>query len=242
MAKASGLTVIPLGDSDKVDVGDQVAAIGNAGGQGGTPAVVSGQVTALDQQITATDENGGSAETLDGLIQVAANVVPGDSGGPLANTSGQVIGMDTAASASSGGAGGFGRACFGSSGNVGFAIPINQALSIAKTIEAGGGTSGGSSSGSSGGSTSSGSQAFLGVQVELGDTGAQVVGVQSGSPAATAYLAAGDVIVSIDGSKVASPDDVVAALADHQPGDRVTVVWETSSGVSHHATVTLASH
>ncbi len=64
-------------------------AIGNAGGQGGTPSLAVGHVVGLNQQITASDENGSAAETLTGMIQVDANVVPGDSGGPLANGDGR---------------------------------------------------------------------------------------------------------------------------------------------------------
>jgi S1-C subfamily serine protease len=69
----------------------------------------------------------------------------------------------------------------------------------------------------------------------------QVIGVQTGSPAASAHLAAGDVIVSIDGAAVQTPDDVVAALADHQPGDRVTLVWQDATGTSRRGEVKLSS-
>ena len=62
--------------------------------------MVTGSVTALDQTITATDASGGSAETLNGLIEVNAPIVAGDSGGPLTDSCGKVIGIDTAASAS----------------------------------------------------------------------------------------------------------------------------------------------
>ena len=124
---ASDLQTIPLGDSDTAQVGDQVAAIGNAGGVGGTPSIATGRVIALDQQITASDEDGSNAETLTDMIQVDANVVPGDSGGPLANTSGEVIGMNSAAAA---GAGSLGSTRFrgSSGGGEGYAIPINKAL------------------------------------------------------------------------------------------------------------------
>src|SRR5262245_21247732 len=87
---ASGLTTIGTGDSDRVAVGDQVIGIGNAGGRGGEPSVAPGTVTALDQTITATDDTGGNAEQLSGLIQINANIQPGDSGGPLVNSAGQV--------------------------------------------------------------------------------------------------------------------------------------------------------
>ncbi|MFI7065960.1 S1C family serine protease [Kribbella sp. NPDC050124] len=108
---ASGLQTAKIGDSDKVKVGDQVVGIGNAGGVGGTPSYAPGTVTALNQSITATDENGQDPENLTGLIQTDANIQAGDSGGPLANTAGQVIGVDTAGSGgNNGGAGRPGQA------------------------------------------------------------------------------------------------------------------------------------
>src|SRR5690606_28649429 len=79
----SGLTPASLGDSSTLQVGDAIVALGNAGGKGGDPTVVSGVVTALGQQITASDSDGSRAETLDNLVQVDANIQPGHSGGPL---------------------------------------------------------------------------------------------------------------------------------------------------------------
>ena len=230
---ATGLTTIPLGDSDTVQVGDDVVAIGNAGGQGGEPSVAPGQVVDLHQQITASDESGTNAETLTDLIQVDANVVPGDSGGPLANTSGQVIGMDTAAANAAAGRGG---ARFRTAGNVAFAIPINTALRIAKQLE-----SGSSVDNSVPGTQAAPGGAFLGVQVDDGTVpGAEIVGVEAGSPAEDGGLTAGDVIVKVDGTTVQSADDLVAVLEAHQPGDRVAVSWIDSGGATHNVTVTLA--
>ena len=112
-------------------MGQDVVGIGNAGGTGGTPSYAGGTVTALNQSITASDEGDGTSEQLTGLIETNANIEAGDSGGSLVNDSGQVIGMDTAASAGFSFQGGDG------SGNQGYAIPINTALTIAKQIEAG---------------------------------------------------------------------------------------------------------
>ena len=107
---ASGLQTAKTGNSDKVKLGDQVVGIGNAGGVGGTPSFAAGQVTGLNQAITATDESGQDPEHLTGLIQTDANIQAGDSGGPLANASGEVIGVDTAGSSSNnGGQGQFGQ-------------------------------------------------------------------------------------------------------------------------------------
>ena len=101
LQNASGLQTVNLGDSSTVTVGQNVVAIGNAEGKGGTPSVVTGSVTALNQSITAGDEGSSDSEQLSGLIQTNAPIQPGDSGGPLVNSAGQVVGIDTAASSSS---------------------------------------------------------------------------------------------------------------------------------------------
>lgn len=107
---ATALPVAVLGNSDNVQVGDHVEAIGNARGRGGAPTITTGEVIALDRSVVARDDYQHSSHQLRGLIEVDASVQPGDSGGPLVGTAG-VIGMDTAASDQSG-----------------FAIPINTVL------------------------------------------------------------------------------------------------------------------
>ena len=118
---ASGLRTAPLGTSSTVKTGAQVVAMGNAEGQNAiVPA--AGQVTGLNQTITAGDEGGSvTSETLHGMIETNADVVSGDSGGPLADSAGQVIGMDTA-----GNNGGF---SIQQPSAAGYAIPIDTALS-----------------------------------------------------------------------------------------------------------------
>ena len=252
LQNASGLSTIPIGNSSTVQVGDAVVAIGNAGGTGGTPSVVTGSVTALGRTITASDQNGSNAEQLSGLIQVDAPIVAGDSGGPLANSSGKVIGMDTAASTT--------QARFtGSAGtSEGYAIPISSALEIAKKIESGQETStihiglpgflgvevqDASSSSSQGGFGGFGGFGGLGGSAG-GSTstvpGALVSGTTSGSPAAAAGITAGDVITSLNGSTVDSASTLTSLLVGHHKGDQVTVGWTDSSGQSHTATITLA--
>jgi S1-C subfamily serine protease len=232
---ASGLSTIPLGDSDTVEVGDQVAAIGNAGGKGGDPTVATGRVTALDQQITASDEDGSNAETLTDMIQVDANVVPGDSGGPLANTKGEVIGMNSAAAV---GAGSSMRSRSGTSGGgEGYAIPIEKALSIAEDLKASG-----KGASAADGSITSGSGGFLGVQVQEGaDGGAEIVAVENASPADTAGLSAGDVITGVDRTEVVDPSALVSILSEHQAGDKVSITYVGTDGKTHTVTATLAS-
>jgi S1-C subfamily serine protease len=166
LQNASGLTTASLGDSSSVRTGDSVTALGNAGGKGGTPSVAAGTVTALNQAITASDEGSGvNSEQLTGLIETNADIQPGDSGGALVNSYGQVVGMNTAASS-----GAQVQSDSSQSAPVqAYAIPIDNAETIAKQIEAGqgsstvhigataflgiesGGTSSGSGSGDSGG-------------------------------------------------------------------------------------------
>jgi S1-C subfamily serine protease len=222
----SGFATAPIGNSSSVHIGDSVTALGNAEGRGGSPAVATGQVTALQQTITASDETGNNPETLNGMIQTNAPIQPGDSGGPLINGSGQVIGMDTAAS-------GGRRAAVES-----FAIPINTALNYAHQLLAN--------------PSAPPSGALLGVcaQDDTAKVGAGAVvavgcgvatGVVSGSPAAKAGLAAGDVITSLDGNPVTSAASLTLLLQNDRPGQSVAVVWVDPSGERHQATVILAA-
>jgi S1-C subfamily serine protease len=227
---ASNLKTVKLGDSTKVAVGDQVVAIGNALGLPGPPSVSEGTITALNQSITASDEGGGNAENLSGLLQTDAPLRPGDSGGPLVNTGGQVIGMDTAASG--------GRRSTSAS-NVAFAIPIDSAMGVARQIEAGHSSS----------TIHLGPTALLGVEVQNSSTGgsgggasgAVIEGVSPNTPAQGAGLAAGDTIVSMDGKPVTSASDLTQIIATHHPGDAAKVTWIDQSGKSHTATVHLAT-
>ena len=120
---AAGLKAVPIGDSSRVTVGTPVLALGNEAGQGGSPTIAPGVISSLNRTIEASDQSSGLTETLYGMLQTNANIRPGDSGGPLANAMGKVIGIDTAAG--------------GSTVYSGYAIPINQALSIAAQITAG---------------------------------------------------------------------------------------------------------
>src|SRR5713226_3265380 len=123
----SGLPTVTFADSSSVKVGDQIVALGNALGRGGTPSLTQGQVTAVDQTITASEGNGRS-ETLNGLIQSDASISPGDSGGALVNSSGQVIGMITAGEAQ-----GF-RA---NSSTVAYSVSTNTALGVVNQVRSG---------------------------------------------------------------------------------------------------------
>jgi S1-C subfamily serine protease len=257
---ASGLKTVPLGDSGSVKLGDQVVALGNADGTGGA-AVVGGSITGLNQTITASDQGSSSgSETLHGMLQTNADIIPGDSGGPLASSAGKVIGMNTAAAS-----GTFG----GNEPNIGFAIPINRALSIERQIVAGHGSS----------SIQIGLTGFMGVlvwpttqssphaqqqlQSEAGggfgsgsclrsnmnapvpqtvapvSKGALVDGVLCGTPAATAGITGGDVITAVDGQAVTSPTSLTALMEHYRPGATVSVSWVDTTGKRHITSVLL---
>lgn len=226
LKNASGLTTIPLGTSSHVASGDSVIALGNALGQGGTPAAVQGSVVALGQTITAASDAGSQPQTLNGMIEISAAIEPGDSGGPIVDTHGQVIAMTTAASR------GFERT---STSRVAFSIPIDTALNTARQIEAG----------KTSGDIHVGDRALLGVRVEDAgndggsSTGAAIVAVENGSPADHAGLTAGDVITSVDGRSVDTATALTTALSQAHPGDVVTIGWVDTNGTHHKATAKL---
>lgn len=243
---ASGLATATLDDDGEPAVGDAVTAVGNAGGTGELVAA-DGTVTALGRTITTAAEGAASSETLEGLIEVDADIVSGDSGGPLLDAEGEVVGIDTAASS-------------GTSDIVGYAIDVDDAMAIVQQVLSGEETA----------TVTLGYPAFLGVEVAspqaasaglpggagygasygagLGASaaassstaGALVAGVVEGAPAATAGLAAGDTITAVDGAAVTTADDLTATLAEHDPGDTVTVIWTDAAGQAHEADVTLA--
>jgi S1-C subfamily serine protease len=243
----SGLPTVSAGSTSSLSVGDPVVAIGNAGGKGGAPSVVTGSITGLNQTITASDDNGANPETLHKLIQTDAPIQPGDSGGPLVNADGKVIGMDAAASATSG----FGFRQAASS--EGYAIPIDNALSIAQQIAAGNETSGvhigergilgvavqpdSVSSGDFGGGNGFGSSGNSGTS----SNGALIQGVQSNSPADNAGLRQGDTIVGVAGNSIRSASQLENAMNRYHPGDKVSISWVDGSGSRHSATLQLVA-
>lgn len=221
-------------------VGEPVVAIGNALNLAGPPTVTDGIVSALGRSITA---GGGSAltEHLSGLIQSDAPINPGNSGGPLLDAAGKVIGMNTAAATGT---------STQSASNIGFAIPISNALSVVSQIRAA----------HAGNGVSLGLPGFLGVEITstsaLGQSnvgfglptgsatvssGVAVMGVLPGSPAASAGLSGGDVITSVAGHAVSSPRSLSAIMATLHPGERVALGWVGTAGNQHTSEVTLAA-
>jgi S1-C subfamily serine protease len=226
---ASGLATVQTGNSARVAAGQKVTGIGNAGGRGGIPSVVTGRIVGVDAKVMASDGTAGTTERLSGLIRHDAPIKPGDSGGPLVSSTGRVIGMNTAASTNFR----LGRQ------TTAFAIPIDRALSIARQIEAGANSP----------TVHIGATGFLGVAVGPSTrargaawpagSGIVISGVFAGSPASRAGLAAGDLIVEAGGRRVRTPLELQGRLERRHPGDRVSIGWVDRGGQRHTVTVVL---
>lgn len=218
---ASGLPAVVFGSSATARVGDEVLAIGNALALSGGPSVTQGIISAEHRSLTATND-AGQTEDLTGLLQTDAAINPGNSGGPLVDASAHVIGMNTAVASSSAGN--------APAQNIGFAIPVDTITARLAELRRGG-TGGSDGTGSA--PAPAANTAYLGVTVgpvtsavrELEhltpSSGALVLAVEPGSPAASAGIEVGDVVVSFDGTPITSPEDVTAAIHPHAPGDHV---------------------
>ena len=219
---AADLPAARLGDSSQLDLGDPVVGIGNAGGKGGTPSAAAGTLVALDERIESQNVYDDTSEQLEHMIATDADIEPGDSGGPLVDRHGRVIGIDTAGS----------RGSLAFLARRGFAIPIDEAMAEVRLIQAGRGSD----------TLHVGQTAFLGIQVgSESKAGLAVKAVLDGTPAAQAGLAAGDVIVSLDGRPLDSPEALSAVLCRHVPGDAVQMVWDDATGAQHTSGVLFAS-
>lgn len=211
---ASGLTPVDLSD-DAAQVGDEVTAVGDAGGDGGSLTAAPGTVSALGQDITV-DSTDGSSSRLTDLIQLDAYVVPGDSGGAVLDEDGDVVGMNVAASS-------------GSRDVTGYAIPIARVETIVDQIE----------SGDESGDVELGYSGYLGVGLDPSASSALVAQVIDDTAAEEAGLTVGDTITAVDGDTVRTADQLRSAIAAHDPGDSVTITWTTSGGSTESATVAL---
>jgi serine protease Do len=224
---AQGLKPATIGDSSKMEVGEKVIAIGNALGQYQT-SVTSGIVSGLGRPLVAGSQAGGDAERLTNLLQTDAAINPGNSGGPLVNLDGEVIGLNTAIDQEAQG--------------IGFAIPINDAKGLIKSVT----------------TTGKLSRAFLGVshvnitaevvkeyKLPVG-YGAYVINedgdaVTAGSPAQRAGIREGDVITKVAGSKLSQTRPLLSAISGYIPGDKVSITY-LRDGKEKTVEVTLATY
>ena len=201
---ADGLTPATVGNSDSLKVGQNVMAVGNPLGElGGT--VTGGMISALNRSVTIQGTN--STNTMS-LIQMDASVSPGNSGGGLFNMNGELVGIVNAKSSSSDAEG------------LGFAIPINDAIKVAQELLENGYVTG---------------RPYLGItylavtdaqtaaQLGVNAYGVYVVEVVKGGPAEKAGLQAGDRIVSVDGTEIASKDDLGTLMQKHAAGDTLSI-------------------
>ena len=214
------LQAAAFGNSDDVTVGDPVMAVGNPLGLANT--VTTGIVSAVDRPVS-TQEDGGSETAVTNAIQIDAAVNPGNSGGPLFDATGRVIGITSSIATLSAQSGSIG---------LGFAIPSNQARSVAtQLIEDG-----------------QAEHAFLGVSLSDGTAtadgvtrrGAVVESVSEGSPAAAAGLQVGDVIVAIGDDAVGGAESLTAYVRAMTSGDEVTLTV-VRGGSTVEVDVTLAT-
>jgi putative serine protease PepD len=210
----SDLAPIAFGDSEALNVGDPVMAVGNPLGLAGT--VTTGIVSALNRPVTTSESEqspGGQSQSepvVTNAIQTSAAINPGNSGGALVNASGQLVGINSSIASLGSGSG-------GQSGSIGigFAIPVNEAKSIAQQLIDKGRAQ----------------HAFLGVSLKDGTAsdgsaqraGAEIVTIQPGTPAAEAGLKTGDLVVAVDDQPANSSESLVAYIRERTVGDKVTL-------------------
>ncbi|WP_031479277.1 S1C family serine protease, partial [Streptomyces bicolor] len=217
VSDVSGLTPLPLGNSDNVQVGDPVVAIGAPFDLAGT--VTSGIISAKERPITAGGESGDASDVsyVDAL-QTDAPINPGNSGGPLLDARARVIGINSAIRSADSGSDLDG----GQSGSIGlgFAIPVNQAKRVAEELI----------------NTGRATHPVIGVTLDMDYTGDGArVGTKGsdGGPAVTqggagdkAGIKPGDVITEVDGQRVHSGEELIVKTRAHRPGDRLELTLE----------------
>jgi len=209
---ASGLPTAKLGDSSSVKVGTEVIAIGNALGQYQN-TVTQGIISGIGRPVQASDQGGGSVESLQNLLQTDAAINPGNSGGPLVDVRGNVIGINAAVASDAQG--------------IGFAIPINEAKQELQSVQSSGTIS----------------RPYLGVryipvtQAFAADNnlpvnnGAYVSGSQgspavvSGSPADKAGLKEGDILTKVGNQTIDQNHTLSSLIGNYKVGDKVTLTY-----------------
>jgi putative serine protease PepD len=196
------LPAATFADPNTIAVGDPVVAMGYALALDGEPTVTSGIISALNRTLAIDAE-----VSLDGLIQTDTAISSGNSGGPLVNLDGQVVGINTAVARDD---------MSSAANNVGFAISVTEILDVLDWLR----------SNTDGSVRVSG---FLGVTIASrndGGQGAVIQTVAPGSPASTAGLKVGDIVLEVDGQPISGQVGLVAAIRDASPGEEVTIKFE----------------
>ena len=210
---------LQLGNSDLVQVGDAVIAIGSPLGLSGT--VTSGIISSKNRAVTTG--NGSGESSFINALQTDAAINPGNSGGPLVDATGAVIGVNSAIAT-------LGSSRQSGSIGLGFAIPINQAKKTAEQLI----------------KTGSATYPIMGVSVDTRFTGtgalisSESIGVTPGGPADKAGLKIGDIITNFDGVEINNSDELIVAIRSKSVGDKVKVRYIRNK-ISKEATVTLAA-
>lgn len=210
---------LQLGNSDQVQVGDAVIAIGSPLGLSGT--VTSGIVSSKNRAVT-TGSGSGESSFINAL-QTDAAINPGNSGGPLIDATGAVVGVNSAIAT-------LGFTSQAGSIGLGFAIPINQAKKTAEQLIA----------------TGSATYPIMGISVDSRFTGtgalisSEGAGVTPGGPADKAGLKEGDVIIQFGGVEVENSDELIVMIRSKSVGDKVTIQYQRNN-ITRQTTVTLAA-
>ncbi|MFJ2743136.1 trypsin-like peptidase domain-containing protein [Streptomyces sp. NPDC087440] len=228
LKNAGDLNPLPLGDSDKVVVGDATIAIGAPFGLSNT--VTTGIISAKDRPVASGDGQGSKASYMSAL-QTDASINPGNSGGPLLDSRGAVIGINSAIQSVPSGGFGSGSGQAGSIG-LGFAIPINQAKTVAEQLI----------------KTGKPVYPMIGATVSMEQKGDGAKIAESGAgntpavtpngPAASAGLKPGDVITKFEDRVIDSGPTLISEIWTHKPGDKVKLTY-TRGGKESTTEVTL---
>ncbi len=220
----SGAPALVLGNSDNVQVGDPVIAIGSPLGLQGT--VTTGIISAKNRPVTTSSSSTSGESAFINALQTDAAINPGNSGGPLVDATGAVVGVNSAIAS-------LGDTISGQPGSIGlgFAIPINQARKTADQLIA----------------TGHSQYPIVGMSLDssFAGPGAKVSGIAGsilpGGPAQKAGIQPGDVILAVNGVDIAAASDLIVAIRSHSVGDTITLKVEHGSVIKSVQVTLIAS-